>query len=212
MADVFLNQLTDDTPPAVVQMDVRVRQTTHDLDQLNKTLTFESDHYRIRTAAPSVLQHFFIGEVDLAAELNRRFNNAPLMSQFDLRSVTAPGVLLGTAMLSTQDNSATLTFDVDGRDSVLTCTFTLGAMLSLRFTLRELDRQERRRWQDLMQQEQGVAFLWSRLRWEQDYLIFVVGRYNVHFYAISPHGYEAAARLTPDVRDAVLGWLGEYWT
>jgi hypothetical protein len=90
-------------------------------------------------------------------------------------------------------------------------TFTLYSSLALHFTLNALEDAYRSRWLDLMRRENGITFLWTRERWEQPYLIFVVREYFVRLYAFSPSGVEAAVRITPDVITALLDWLGELW-
>ncbi len=113
--------------------------------------------------------------------------------------------------MMTQDDHAALTVDLDRFTGMLELTFTLEAMLALRFELSSLDDVVRRRWLDLMRREQGIAFLWSPARWERDYMIFVVRKYDIRAYAFSPRRFEAAVRLTPDVLTAFLDWLEAYW-
>ena len=70
---------------------------------------------------------------------------------------------------------------------------------------------DRRRWLDLMQRDSGIAFLWTRDRWEAPYVIFVVRDGFARVYAFSPHGFEAAARMTPDMVQVMVDWLGQLW-
>ncbi len=214
MADLFPVQLTQDTRPArwhESQPEVRVQHTEYNLDLLQRELTLSGHQYTIQQSAPLILQRFFTGEIDLDTELGKRFNGAPLLSQIRLNPARAGHSPRGTAAMATQDDYAALTVDVNRISGVLELSFTLGAMLSLRFELSNLPEVDRHRWLDLMRREQGIAFLWSRARWERDYLIFVVRKYNIRAYAFSPHGYEAAVRLTPDVLTAFLDWLEGYW-
>ncbi len=176
----------------------------------------ESGHQRtIQITAPITLQQFFSGEIDLDTDLARRFSNAPLLSHG--RFSPGPGEPIrrqATAMLSSNDDSTTVSFDAPlPRDSQasLEVTFTLFSALALRFRLAPLEAPDRARWLELMRRENGIAFLWTRARWEQPYLIFVVREYFVRLYAFAPYGVEAAARMTPDIISGLLDWLEELW-
>jgi hypothetical protein len=211
MTDFFPTSLMQDTPRWTEDTDIHVYQTEQNLDLLQRELTLSGHQYTIQNSAPVVLQRFFTGEIDLDTELSKRFNNAPLLSSIKLRP-QAPGTSpRGTASLNAQDGNASLTVDINSINGLIELSFTLGSMLSLRFELSNLPEVDRRRWLDLMRREQGIAFLWSRARWERDYMIFVVRKYNIRAYAFSPHGFEAAIRMTPDVLTAYLNWLEGYW-
>jgi hypothetical protein len=212
MSDFFTTQLTQDTRPCwTAETDVRVQHTQYNLDLLQRELTLSGHQYTIQNSAPLVLQRFFTGEIDLDTELSRRFNGAPLLSQIRLDPRQAAHSPRGTATMAAQDDAAALTVDVNRINGVLELSFTLGAMLSQCFELSNLAEVDRRRWLDLMRREQGIAFLWSRARWERDYMIFVVRKYNIRAYAFSPRGYEAAVRMTPDVLVTFMEWLGDFW-
>jgi hypothetical protein len=63
-----------------------------------------------------------------------------------------------------------------------------------------------------MQRESGgLAFLWSQARWDHNYVICNVRQYYTNFYAFSPRGFEAAARLTAPVTKKMLDWLAGAW-
>jgi hypothetical protein len=211
MSDLFSSTLTQETPFWPVEPEVRVSQEDVNLELLQRELVLSGHQYTIQHSAPVVLQRFFTGEIDLDTELSKRFNGAPLLSRVSLRPEKASQSPRGTAIMASQDDGASLAIDINQITGVLELTFTLGAMLSLRFTLSNLPEIDRRRWLELMRREQGVAFLWSRARWERDYMIFVVRRYNIRAYAFSPNGFEAAVRLTPDVLASYLAWLEGYW-
>jgi len=200
-----------DTPLWGSEADSHTRQAEQSLDLLQQELILSGHQHTIQSAAPAVLQRFFAGEIDLDAELSRRFSNAPLMARIALRPDDPGGATRGTAELMTQDKAASLVIDVNQTTGVLELIFTLGSMLALRFTLSNLPEVDRRRWLELMRREQGIAFLWSRARWERDYMIFVVRKYNIHAYAFSPNGIEAAVRMTPEVLRAYLDWLEGFW-
>lgn len=209
--DFITPDLIQDIPSWSDEADVRVQQTGHNLVRLQQELALSGHQYSVQSAAPLVLQRFFTGEIDLDTELSKRFISAPLLSEVSFRPREAADSLRGTATMTTQDQSAILTIDVGRNNGALELGFTLGAMLSLHFELNNLAEVDRRRWLDLMRREQGIAFLWSRARWERDYMIFVVRKYNIRAYAFSPHRFEAAVRLTPSVLTAFLDWLEGYW-
>lgn len=187
------------------------QQPEQTLDLLQRELMLSGHQHQIQSSAPAVLQRFFAGEIDLDTELGRRFSNAPLMAQIVLRPRDPGTASRGTAELLTQDRGASLIVDVNQISGVLELSFTLGSMLALRFTLSNLPEVDRRHWLELMRREQGIAFLWSRARWERDYMIFAVRKYNIHAYAFSPHGIEAAVRMTPEVLRTLLDWLERFW-
>ncbi len=186
-------------------------EPVHSLDLLQAELALSGHQHTIQNSAPALLQRFFSGEIDLDTELGRRFEAAPLVSTISVRPEPPAVAVRSTAELTTQDNSASLVVDISRTSGVVELGFTLGAMLSLRFQLNNLPEVDRRRWLALMRREQGVAFLWSRARWERDYMIFSVRKYNIRAYAFSPRGYEAAIQMTPDVLETFLNWLEGYW-
>jgi hypothetical protein len=191
------------------------RITNQDRQRLALELR-ESGHQRsIQLTAPLTLQQFFSGEIDLDAELARRFQNAPLLSHASFVPPAGdPARRQATGVFSSQDDSMILTFEthVDAQSDVtVEVTFTLLSALGLRFNLCPLIASDRRRWLDLMRRENGIAFLWTRERWEQPYLICVVREYFARLYAFSPQGCEAAARLTPDIVTALVDWLDIVW-
>ncbi len=212
MTDFFTTQLSQETRPCWNnELEVRVQHTQYNLDLLQRELTLSGHQYTIQNSAPLVLQRFFTGEIDLDTELGKRFNGAPLLSEVRLRPEQPADSPRGTARLVSQDDGAVVTVDVNRINGVMELSFTLGAMLSLRFELSNLAEVDRRRWLDLMRRDQGIAFLWSRARWERDYMIFVVRKYNIRAYAFSPTGYEAAIRMTPNVLTRFMDWLEGYW-
>ncbi len=184
----------------------------------------ESGHTRSLTiSAPITLQQFFSGEIDLDTDLARRFLNAPLLSSVRfVRSGRQSGQRQETAIFSTNDDSFFLTVDSyqgsesntahdEHPDVTLEFTFTIFSALALRFRLTPLTGSDRSRWLDLMERSSGIAFLWTRDRWEQPYLIFVVREHFARLYAFSPTGIEAAARMTPDMITNLMEWLKGMW-
>ena len=185
------------------------RITNEDRQRLALELK-ESGHQRtIQSRGPIDLQQFFGGEIDLDTELARRFGHAPIMSEV---RVQPPGMQRRTsAILASQNGSATVTFDLQPLSGVLEIVFTLSSMLSLRFHLSGIDKIDRQRWLELMRRNNGMAFLWTKARWESDYMIFVVRENFVRLYAFSPQRFEAAARITIDSMENLLDWLEVNW-
>ncbi len=161
--------------------------------------------------APLTIKQFLRGEIDLNDELARRFANAPLMTSLARSPQDARPAGRATAMLTSQDAGAMLTFDIYGDQDTFEATFTLNHMLAQRFHMPSLSKYDRRRWLELMQREAGVAFLWSSRRWEDDYLIFVLRPHYVRLYAFSPQRFEASARLTHPVAKHLIKWLEMRW-
>lgn len=176
----------------------------------------ESGHSRsLQITAPIALQQFFSGEIDLDTDLARRFMNAPLLSSMRLiQTADQSTQRQATALFSSNDDSFTVTVDAlapNRRDASLEFTFTMFSALGLRFRLAPLVTTDRSRWLELMRRPNGIAFLWTRGRWEQPYLICVVREQFARLYAFSPHGVEAAVRLTPDMVTGLVDWLEGLW-
>ena len=191
------------------------RITNQDRQRLGMDLR-ESGHSRnLQINAPITLQQFFSGEIDLDSDLARRFVNAPLLSSARFVGGSAEGTQRQqTGIFSSNDDAAIMSVDAHthrGEDATLEFTFTLYSALALRFRLSPLVTDDRRRWIELMRRASGIAFLWTRERWEQPYLVFVVRDYFVRLYGFSPHGFEAAVRLTPGLMTSLLDWLEGLW-
>jgi hypothetical protein len=198
-----------------ITRDFTRRITNQDRQRLGMDLR-ESGHARsLQITAPLTLQQFFSGEIDLDSDLARRFLNAPLLSSARLLSESDEASRRQeTALFTSNDDAAILAVDAHaqhGQEAALEFTFTLYSALALRFRLSPLVATDRSRWLDLMRRANGIAFLWTRDRWEQPYLIFVVREYFARVYAFSPHGFEAAARLTPDMVTTLIDWLEGSW-
>ncbi len=191
------------------------RITNQDRQRLGVELR-ESGHTRnIQVSAPVTLQQFFSGEIDLDTDLARRFANAPLLSHIQfVPKLGEPVQRQATAILSSNDDSATLMVDAQighSAQTTLEFTFTLFSALALRFRLSPLATADRSRWVELVRRENGIAFLWTRERWEQPYTIFVVREHFARLYAFSPLGFEAAIRLTPETIKSLVDWLEGIW-
>ncbi len=190
------------------------RITNQDRQRLALALRESGHSRRIQSEGPILLQQFFAGEIDLDNDLARRFPNAPLVShaRFGTEDSDVPGSV-ATALLSSQDDSTIMTVDAytQGEEAALEFTFTLFSALGLRFRLVGLNVGELAEWIELMRRQDVIAFLWTRDRWEQPYLIFVVREYYGRVYAFSPTGIEAALRLTPDMISGLVGWLEQVW-
>jgi hypothetical protein len=164
------------------------------------------------TSDPSwTLQQYFDGEINLDAELSQRFKNVPVMTSAKFR-ILGDRKEHGVATLSAQDESSWVVVDVDQVSRVTHLTFTLGAMLSLRFSLKGINDIDRERWVTLMRREEGgLAFLWGPQRWEHDYIICIKRKYFTNLFAFSPGRFEAAVRMTPDATEKLVDWLEAFW-
>lgn len=164
------------------------------------------------TQPPWALEQFFNGEIDLDLELSKRYATLPLAGQMQQRTL---GDHRGRKVctLTTQDGSASLILDADMTTKVVQLSFTLGNMLTLRFTLDALSEIDRTRWLQLMQREEGgLSFLWGKARWESDYLICISRKHHTRLFAFSPHHFDAGIGLTAALTRQLLDWLQEVWT
>ena len=189
------------------------RITNDDRQRVVKELKDAGHHLNIRTKAPVELMEFFTGEIDLDTELAKRYAHAPLLSQGSFRP-SKPGSDVkrkAVAILTSQDDSAMVTVDMFLETQALEITFTLGSMVSMRFMVGAIETGERQRWLELMRRSNGIAFLWTKQRWEEDYLIFVVRENFARVYAFSPKRFEAAIRITPEIVDKLVNWLEAFW-
>lgn len=189
------------------------RITDQDRQRLTLALRESGDARRVWTSAPALLQQFFAGEIDLDEELAQRFANAPLLSHLHvLPGSNAPLQRQATAILGSNDDAATLVVDVAlDETAALTMTFSLLGALALRFHLSPLLPADRAQWVSLLRRENGITVLWTRERWQDPYLILVRREGFGRLYGFSPHGFEAAARLTPDMVTALVDWLELLW-
>jgi hypothetical protein len=163
------------------------------------------------TPTPWLLQQFLDGMIDLESELIERYPNLPLMSVIKTRAL-AQGHTHQVATLTAPDDSATLTFDIDPVANLAELTFALSGLFSMCFSLDRPDTIDRPRWLEIMERRQaGLTFLWGATRWEGDYLVWIVRRYQTNLYAFSPHGMTASIRMTPDVTRDLLAWLRKLW-
>jgi len=162
--------------------------------------------------APVTIKQFLRGEIDLDTELARRFANAPLLTSIARSPQDTRPASRATAMMTSQDGGAMLSFDIYSDQNISEATFTLSHMLALRFHMADLSNYDRRRWLDLMRREAGVAFLWTSRRWEEDYFIFVLRPHYVRMYAFSPQRFEASVRLTHPVARQLINWLDMRWS
>lgn len=206
---------TDEIPvDELVRITRELTERITNLDRQRLALQLKQSKRSIKTNAPVTLQQFFTGEIDLDSELSKRFVNAPLLSQVNLYPKRPTPLLQSrraVALLSTQDNAAQMTFDVDVKNGSLEVTFTLSSMLAFRFDIGEIEEDERQRWLDLMRRQSGIAFLWTAERWDNDYIIFVVRENFARLYAFSSQRFEASARITPDIMIDLLDWLEAFW-
>ncbi len=187
------------------------RITNEDRQRLTMELS-ETGHQRtIQTSAPFLLQQFFTGRVDLDVELARRYPASPLLSSPSFTPEPGTRTRHGYAQFMGQDNAAAMTVEL--RDSgAIEVSFLLQSMIAIRFNLSAITDVHRKRFLELMRRPNGIAFLWTRERWENDYLIFVVREHFARVYAFGPGRYDAACRLTPDCVEQLMAWLAAFWS
>lgn len=161
--------------------------------------------------APVTIKQFLRGEIDLDTELARRFANAPLMTSIARSPQDTRPASRATAILTSQDGGAMMTYDIYSEQNITEATFTLSHMIALRFHMGDLSSYDKRRWLDLMRRDAGVAFLWTSKRWEDDYFIFVLRPHYVRMYAFSPQRFEASVRITHPVARQLINWLDIRW-
>ncbi|NOG51538.1 MAG: hypothetical protein HND48_20525 [Chloroflexi bacterium] len=103
--------------------------------------------------------------------------------------------------------------DIDAPKDLAQFTFAISGMFSRTYTLDRPNSIDRPRWLEAMDRRQGgLTFLWGASRWEGDYLIWVLKRYQTNVYAFSPAGVAASVRLTPEVTRSLLAWMRKLWT
>lgn len=164
-----------------------------------------------REKTPWTLQQFFDGEIDLEQELLKRFPSVPAMTSVKFRTL---GMNSGrkVATLNAQDGSASIIIDADIETKVVQISFTMGSMMTLRYSLNAIPANNRERWLELMRRDKGgLAFLWNEQRWREDYLICISREYSTNIFAFSPRNFESAVRITKTVTDQLLDWLEEIW-
>ncbi len=207
-----------DLPPGTGQLNpaalaTHARISTQDRQRLLRDLSGTGSLRRSIKIdqAPLTIKQFLRGEIDLDTELARRFAKAPLLTSVARSPQDARPASRATAMLTSQDSSAMLSFDIYSDQDLTEANFTLNHMLALRFRLSMLSSYDKRRWLDLMRREAGVAFLWTSRRWEDDYFIFVLRPHYVRMYAFSPERFEASVRITHPVARQLINWLDMRW-
>src|SRR5258707_4699341 len=190
----------------------RARVTNEDRQRLQLELS-ESGHQRsIQSSAPFLLQQFFTGKIDLDVELARRYPSAPLLSSTTFTPEPGKAAKHGFALYASQDNAAAMSIEVHGSSGALNVSFLLQSMIAVRFVLGATTDLHRKRFLDLVRRPNGIAFLWTRERWERDYLIFVVRERYPRLYAFGPNRFDGAFRLTSDRLGQFVTWLGGFWT
>ncbi len=166
---------------------------------------------RLPASAPWLLRRFYEEQIDLAAELASRFSILPLMTVIRFRTLDA-ATGRGMVTMSTADGIASVIIESDPASRFAHMAFSYGSMLTLRFYLDNLSKMDRAHWLEQMRRQQdSVSFLWGQARWEHDYIICSTRQKFVNLYAFSHNGFEAAVRLTPDIKTQLLDWLDTTW-
>jgi hypothetical protein len=144
-------------------------------------------------------------------ELAKRYPGSPLLASATFTPEPGKPGKHGFALFSSQDNSASMSIELHGSSGALNVSFLLQSMIAVRFVLGATLDIHRRRFLELMRRKDGIVFLWTRERWERDYLIFVVRDHFARIYAFGPSRFDGACRLTPDSTDQLITWLGGFW-
>ncbi len=196
------------TELAELAQKVRGRLNNEDWQQFVQDLRV-SGHVHSLESAPLLIQRYLRLDIDLDRELSKRSTNAPLLSSLVL-SRPSPNERQFLARISSQDNAASMEVEIDPQADNTNIAFTVKSMLTLRFNLPVLDLEERRVFVEKARRELGIAFLWTRERWESDYLIFIRQDYFSRVYAFS-RNTEATARITTQAMGDLMHWLERCW-
>jgi hypothetical protein len=187
------------------------RITNEDRQRLAFDLN-ESGHQRsIQSGAPYLIQGWFTGKLDLDTELNRRFPTPPLLSNMTFAPRPGQYRKHGFAQFASQDAASVMTMEIHNNTGALEVSFLHFSMIGVRFTLGAITEQQQKRFLELIERQNGIVFLWTRERWERDYLIFVIRERFARMYAFGPGRVEGACRLTPDGLTQLRQWLGGFW-
>jgi hypothetical protein len=165
----------------------------------------------IQSGAPFILNQFFTGKIDLDTELSRRYPSAPLLSSAAFAPAPGKRARRGFAQFRSQDEACALNIDLQGIDGALEASFLYGGMIAARFALGPIPDVQRKRFLDLMRRPNGIAILWTRERWERDYMVFVVRERFARVYAFGQGHFDAACRLPPEALENLLAWLNGFW-
>lgn len=187
------------------------RITNEDRQHLAAELNESGHQHLIQSSAPHLLQQFFTGRVDLDVELARRYPASPLLSSAQFSPEPGKRARYGFAQFSGQDGAASLSIEAHGTSGALNISFLLHNMIGVRFVIGATAEPYRKRFLELMRRQDGIAFLWTRERWQSDYLIFVVREYFARVYAFGPNRFDGACRLTPEGINNLVTWLGGFW-
>mgnify|MGYP001205323943 FL=1 len=164
------------------------------------------------STAPWLLQQHYNGRINLTDELTLRYPSLPLLTIVKLRKgkgMEQPAL----ASLSAPDGTASLLVEAQPGSRIVDFAYTFGSMLTMRFRLSDLSHMDCTHWLELTRRDQdGVAFLWGKSRWEKDYLICTIRRQFVSLYAFSSQGFESGVRLTHDAKGQVHDWLHVLWS
>jgi hypothetical protein len=185
------------------------RITNEDRQRLQ--LDYQESSRSLQTPAPHLIQQFLVGMADLDQELLKLFPTVPLLSSATFTPTPGKRAKRGFAQIKSQDEAASLTFNVMGIDGTFDLSFVLGGMLSLRFGFGPVADAKRAAFLELLRRPNGISIWWQKELWERDYVVFVVRERFARLYAFSPRGIEAACRLSPDILAELVEWLRAFW-
>jgi hypothetical protein len=196
---------------AAVSSQVTGRLNNQDWQNIVRDLQVSGHIHTVYDSAPPLLQRYMRLEIDLDKELARRGSNAPLMSSIKLEPPRPRGTEpYLRAVLSSQDASASVMVEIHPDHELMSLAFGIQNLLTLRFNLDDLDKDERHTFLEMARRDSGLTLLWTPERWEQDYLVFVRQEFFTRVYAFSA-SFEAMIRLSDEVTLTLLDWLDRAW-
>jgi len=199
------------TELAQLSNEITGRLHNEDWQQIVHDLRSSGHLHMVFKSAPLFLQRYLRLESDLDAELLNLSPHAPLLSNIVLTPRRPRGnEEFMSALLTTQDTSASLQVDVQPGFALSSFAFGIKSMLNLRFHLPKLDPTEKRSFLDHMQRDKGITILWTPERWEGDFLVFLKQDFFTRVYAFS-RNFDATARLTTEVKGTLLDWFERCW-
>ena len=208
-ADKLINMSNSEL--AEVSREITGRLNNQDWQKIVHDLRVSGHVHTFHKSAPPFLQHYLRLETDLEEELAGHSMSSPLMSSLSLSPKRPKGdEERMIARLSSQDTGSTMEIGIYPEMDTMTAAFTVKNMLTLRFKFPHLDLDERRGFLEMMRRDEGIVVLWTRERWEQDYMIFVKKKVFTRAYAFSSN-FEALARMTNEATGNLLDWLERCW-
>ncbi len=164
------------------------------------------------TGAPWLIEQHQYGRINIYEELTIRYPSLPLLTIIKTRESRSPSQPT-LMVMSAPDGMAGLVAEVKPNTRQLQLAFTYGSVMTMRFVFDELNANVCIDWLDMLRRPQdGTAFLFTEARWEKDYLITVVRKKFACIYGFSRNGFEAAMRMTDEVKNHFHDALRRAWS